>query len=224
MGMPGGQKHGEGLRVAVITGWHAFDVPAFFDLLRSMPGIGFFPQELENFVADLGRVRDRYDAVIFYNHHQAVTGHGQPPETKAVLEELGVAGQGIVLWHHGLVAFPRLKLWANLTGLEDRTFTAHQMQTVRVEVAVPGHPIAEGLKNWEMVDETYAMETIPRDSEILLTTEHPLSMKALAWTRQVGRAPVFCYQSGHDRQAYANPSFRTVLARGIRWAAGDLEG
>ena len=211
-----------GLKVAVVTGRHAFDVPAFFDLLRSMPGIEFFPQELENFVADLGRVRNRYDALVFYNYHQAVTGNGQPPETRAVLEELGETGQGIVLWHHGLVAFPGWKKWADLTGLEDRTFTAHKAQTVRVEVAGSGHPITRGLESWQMVDETYDMESIPQNSEILLATDHPLSMRALAWTRQVGRSPVFCCQSGHGRDAYTDPSFRTVLARGIGWAAGEL--
>ncbi len=75
-----------------------------------------------------------------------------------------------------------------------------------------------------MVDEAYAMEAIAGDSEILLTADHPLSMKAIAWTREYGRARVFCYQSGHDGQAYRNPSFRTVLARGIRWTAGGLAG
>lgn len=222
--MPSGSREGKGLDVAVVTGQHAFDVPAFYGLLRSMPGIDFYPQELENYVADSGRVRDRYDVVIFYNYHQAVTGDGLRPETKEVLEELGETRQGIVLWHHGLVAFPRWRLWAGLSGIGDRTFTAHKGQTIEVEVVDPGHPITQGLRGWEMVDETYAMKATPEDSKILLTANHPLSMKAVAWTREYGRARVFCYQSGHDRQAYSNPSFRTVLVRGIRWAARRLEG
>jgi type 1 glutamine amidotransferase len=121
------------------------------------------------------------------------------------------------------MAFPRWELWGDLAGLEDRTFTAHKGQTVRVEVAGRAHPITQGLSAWEMVDETYEMAAMPRDAEILLATDHPLSMKAIAWTRQYGRARVFCYQSGHDGQAYADPSFRTVLARGMRWVAGGPE-
>jgi type 1 glutamine amidotransferase len=189
-----------------------------------MPGIEFLPQELENYVADFGRVRRRYDAVAFYNYHQDLIGDGMRPETAAALEELGETEKGIVLWHHGLVAFPRWKLWAGLSGIEDRTFTAHKGQTIGVQVAGVGHPITAGLESWEMVDETYLMEARPCDSEILLTADHPLSMKAIAWTREYGRARVFCFQPGHDRDAYSNPSFRTVLARGIRWAAGGLEG
>jgi type 1 glutamine amidotransferase len=45
-------------------------------------------------------------------------------------------------------------------------------------------------------------------------------MKTIAWTRQYKNARVFCYQSGHDNQAYANPNFRKVVARGIHWLAG----
>ncbi len=222
--MPDSSMEGDGLNVAVVTGRHAFDVPGFYELLRSMPGIDFFPQELENYVADFGRVRKRYDAVVFYNYHQALTGDGSMPETEAALEKLGESEQGIVLWHHGLVAFPRWKLWADLSGIEDRTFTAHKGQTIGVEVAGGGHPITAGLESWEMVDETYTMKAMPRDGEILLTADHPRSMKAIAWTREYRRARVFCFQSGHDRDAYSNPSFRAVLARGIRWVAGGWKG
>jgi hypothetical protein len=95
--MAASSTEGNGIRVAVVTGRHAFDVPAFFGLLRSMPGVDFYPQELGNYVADFGRARDRYDAVVFYNYHQAVSGDGLRPETKAVLEELGETERGIVL-------------------------------------------------------------------------------------------------------------------------------
>lgn len=38
----------------------------------------------------------------------------------------------------------------------------------------------------------------------------------LAWTRVYRGARVFCYQSGHDHQAYEDLRFRSVLANGIR--------
>jgi type 1 glutamine amidotransferase len=44
-------------------------------------------------------------------------------------------------------------------------------------------------------------------------------MRTLAWTREFERARVFCYQSGHDAGAFDHPSFRTVVANGIRWVA-----
>lgn len=221
--MPGG-SHKSGSKVAIVTGQHAFDVPGFFALLRSIPEIDFYPQELENYVADCGQVRIWYDAVVFYNYHQVVAEGGARPVMQEVLEELGQSEQGIVLWHHGLVAFPHWHRWADLSGMEDRAFAAHVGQTIQVEVADREHPITQGLSGWEMVDETYDMKGMPGGSQILLATDHPLSMKTIAWSRKAGQARVFCYQSGHDRQAYTNPSFRTVLARGIQWAARRLEG
>jgi type 1 glutamine amidotransferase len=55
---------------------------------------------------------------------------------------------------------------------------------------------------------------------VLLTTDHPKSMKTLGWVRQHRNARVFCLQSGHDGVTWASPEFRTVLERGIRWCAG----
>jgi type 1 glutamine amidotransferase len=60
------------------------------------------------------------------------------------------------------------------------------------------------------------------DSHVLLTTDHPKSMRTIAWTRQVGQARVFCLESGHDRVTFADPNFRTVLGRGIAWAANQI--
>ena len=95
-------------------------------------------------------------------------------------------------------------------------------QTIRVQVAEPEHPITRGLADWEMLEETYTMGRPGEDCTPLLTVDHPNSMKTLAWTRQHRNARVFCMQPGHDNHAYANPSFRTVLTRGIEWTAGRI--
>ena len=39
------------LRVAVVTGGHAFDVPNFHRLFRQLPGIDAYPQHLEHFAS-----------------------------------------------------------------------------------------------------------------------------------------------------------------------------
>jgi type 1 glutamine amidotransferase len=58
---------------------------------------------------------------------------------------------------------------------------------------------------------------------MLLTTDHPkMVMKAMAWTHEFRAARVFCLQPGHNNDHYADPIFRTMLSRGIHWAAGRL--
>jgi type 1 glutamine amidotransferase len=49
-----------------------------------------------------------------------------------------------------------------------------------------------------------------------------MRLKSLAWTHQFGKARVFGLLPGHSNDSYADPSFRTVLSRGIQWAARRL--
>jgi type 1 glutamine amidotransferase len=66
------------------------------------------------------------------------------------------------------------------------------------------------------------MDEAGPDCHVLLTTDHPKSLRTLAWTRQHNKSRVFVLASGHDQKTYANPNFRTVLLRGIQWAAGRI--
>ena len=100
------------IMTAVVTGNHPFEVVEFASLFRSLPGIDSYPQYLENWVDDMSHVRDKYDAILFYNMHM------EPPskEAKAALEALGEVEQGIIFLHHGLLSFP--------SGLPGRTSSA----------------------------------------------------------------------------------------------------
>lgn len=211
--------------LAVVTGSHPFDVPAFHHLFAGLDGIEPYIQHMEDFVADWGQVRDRYDCVLFYNFHQQTPVGDEPwplGPMKGALEGLGQAEQGIVVLHHAIVAFMEWPYWGELCGLPKRSHGYAIGETVQVEVADPAHPITHGLAAWEMIDEVYPTEDAGPDCHVLLTTDHPKSMKTLAWTRTHGQARVFCLQSGHDGETWACPSFREVLARGIRWSAGRL--
>lgn len=214
--MTGSSSPVEECVTAVVTGMHAFEVPAFHALFRSLPDVGFYLQDLENLVADEEHVFDQYDVLLFYNMHRD-TPQGK---AKAVLERLGESTQGIFVLHHALLAFPEWSLWSEIIGIDDRSFEYYHDQTLHIEVADPAHPVTQGLAPWTMVDETYLMDDAGEGSRILLTTDHPKSMGTIAWTRQYRNSRVFCLESGHDHQAFVDPNFRTVLARGIRWAAG----
>ena len=212
------------IRAAVITGGHEYDVPAFHTLFRSFCGIDAYIQHLDDFVADAGRVRRWYDVIVFY-HLDSETPTGQ---TREALEGLGATGQGILVLHHALVAYPDWQPWSDICGIAQRSvsqpgFGSDVGQRLRLEIADAGHPITRGLSAWELIDETYTMPNADPSSEILLTTTHPRSMRTIAWTRQYGSSRVLCFQSGHDAQAYGDPGFRKVMAQGIRWLAGREE-
>jgi type 1 glutamine amidotransferase len=208
------------ITVAVITGGHNFDVPGFIHLLRSMADdFDFYIQSLENFAADAGKVREQYDVLLFYHMPKETPAHGD--KIRTAMEQLGETGQGILLLHHALVAYKAWPYWSELVGIEDRNIDYHHDEVMQLCIADPTHPITLDLNDWEMIDETYLMPE-PEQSQVLLTTDHPQSMHAIAWIRQFRRSRLFCFQSGHDNQTWVHPSFRTVLRRGIYWCAGRL--
>jgi len=213
------------IRVAVVTGRHPFDVPGFHALFRSMPAIDPYVQHLEDFASASTQERAWYDVVLFYNMHTATPTGDEPwyeMGIKAALEGLGSSSQGIFVLHHAILAFPDWPIWSDVVGIPDRRFGYHHDQSIRVQVGNTKHPIMLGLQDWDMVDETYTMHDAGAGSEILLTVEHPRSMKTIAWTRQHGQARVFCLELGHDNAAYAHPSFRAVVERGVQWCAGRM--
>jgi hypothetical protein len=215
----------ENIKTAVITGGHSFDVLGFHKLFRGLAGVDAYIQHIGDFAASKEAVRDSYDVVLFYFFLQEGPTDEHPwyeGKHKTALEHLGETEQGIVVMHHALLAYPHWPVWSEIVGIEDRSFKYYHGETVPVTVANSNTLITQGLSDWEMIDETYAMTDAGPGSEILLTTTHPKSMHTLAWARTYKNARVFCFESGHDNQTYVNPSFQTVLTRGIRWAARRL--
>ena len=221
------------IKTAVITGEHEYDVVGFQSMLRSLPEIEAYPQNMWDFVFDSARGPGTYDVLVFFNWHQSTPaekdGKSEPGTSKQsgaikeMLEGLGDGDQGIFLLHHALKAFADWPLWRELSGMRMRGEMGMPSafdQTVRIDIADTEHPITATLEPWDTVDETYHIDDADEDSHILLTTDHPQSMKTIAWTRTFGKARVFCYQGGDDNQAYSNPDFRKVVGRGIQWLAG----
>src|SRR5690349_6115893 len=107
------------LKLAVVTGGHPFDVPAFEHLLRALQGVDYYVQSLDDFTCS-PKTAAAYDVVLFYTMHQLKPDEPLPWFQKKVfstLEQLGNTAQGIVVLHHALLAFPDWPLWRDLTGL-----------------------------------------------------------------------------------------------------------
>jgi uncharacterized protein len=213
------------LNLAVITGGHSYSVPEFHRLFHSLPNIAPIIQHMDDFASSPAAVRQAYDVVLFYimlldgPADDKLPWHVGKPLT--AMSELGQTSQGIVILHHALLAYPQFPAWDQLTGMTGRkSFTFKANQTLRIRVADQSHPITRGLTDWDLVDETYTMPELAADSTVLLTTDHPTSMRHIAWTRQYRNSRIFNFQSGHDPVAWANPSFREILRRGILWAKG----
>ena len=214
----------DSIKVAVVTGGHRFDVPKFHTLFRELDGIDAYVQPLDDFSSPRESDREFYDVAVFYNmHKEGPVDAGRPGwmgRPRKALESWLSTGKGIVMLHHAILAFPDWEPWVKMVGLEAGSFeTFSHDETMGIQVADCDHPITNGLSDWEMVDETYVMGEPDLDSHMLLTTNHPKCMKSIGWARQYNDTRVFCFQSGHDNQTWIDERFRTVLMRGIQWAA-----
>lgn len=214
------------IQLAVVTGGHPFEVPPFMELFRSLAGVDFYPQSPDEFTADADQAA-AYDVVLFYHWHKFARDAELPwyqANAFTTLEQLGRAGQGILVLHHALVAFPDWPLWSELVGIEERHDNGWDMnQRIPIEVADTEHPITRGVTNWTLPDESYMIDS-PRPGDgnhILLTTTHEKSMREIAWTRTFRDSRVFCWQSGHGREAFEDEGFRRVLGNAVGWLAED---
>ena len=66
------------------------------------------------------------------------------------------------------------------------------------------------------------MKNPDSNSDIILSSDDPKSMNAIAWTRKYKNSKVLCYQSGHDNEVFANPNFKKIIYRGINWLANRI--
>ena len=216
------------LQVAVVTGGHSYDVPNFHRFFRQFTTMDVYIQHMQDFAASSQAVREAYDVVLFYimlkdgPSDEGRPGYAGKPHT--ALSQLGQTKQGIFLLHHAILAYPEWPVWQALTGIETpwADFDYAHDERLTFQVTDPNHPITENLQNWAMIDETYTMPDTDTDSQILLSVDHPRSMRHIAWTRQYRHSPVFCLQSGHDKQTWGNENFQQMVERGILWCAGRL--
>ena len=214
------------IKLAVVTGGHAFDVPNFHRLFRRLPGVDAYVQPMDDFASSSQGIRDGYGCILFYHMLKgSPLDAGQPghaTKTLTALERIKETGQGLVVMHHALLAYELWPDWRELSGINPVFRSYQHDQRLKVGVLNPEHPITAGLTGFELVDETYEMDEPDAGNEILLATDHPQCVKALAWTRRFGRSKVFCCVPGHDNQSWSSPIFGEVLRRGILATLPDL--
>lgn len=211
-------------KVAVVTGGHAYDVINFHKFFRTLDGVDPYIQHMDDFAAGDENVRDSYEVVLFYIMLPgAPVDEGTPwyrGRPQMAMEHLGATKQGIIVLHHGVLAYPEWPAWGELVGIPDRKLEGYKHgQKMQIKIAAPNHPITKGMKPFTIVDETYNMKSPGEGSEALLTTDLPESIKTVGWTRQYKNARVFCLQLGHDNESWSNPNFRTLIERGALWCA-----
>jgi type 1 glutamine amidotransferase len=216
------------LRLLIVTGGHDFEEAPFFQMFKEMEGTSWTHAAFGGAAEQMLRPEKSgdYDVAVFYDMHQNPEPHSR--NWLKLLEQ----GKPTVFLHHALGSYVNWEHYGEIVGgranfgrqhveWTPNTTFLHDV-TFRVHIADPNHPITKGLADFEIFDETYNHFAVNPDVHVLLTTDHPTSEKTIAWTHRYKRSPIVYLQLGHGPSAYNNPKFRTLLARSIRWAAGQL--
>jgi uncharacterized protein len=216
------------LRLLIVTGGHEFEEGAFFRMFNEMEGVSWthvrFQQDAERSLKPENS--GTYDVAVFYDMNQSYEPHYR--DWLKVLEK----GKPAVFLHHALGSYADWDLYgeilggrANFSGKDVKWAPKAAFQhdvNFRVKIADPNHPITKGLRDFEILDETYNHYIVNKGVHVLLTADHPTSGKVIGWTHRYKNSPVVYLQLGHGPSAYENPNFRTLVSRSIRWVAGQL--
>jgi len=148
---------------------------------------------------------------------------------KEEAENLGAAvrgGVGLAGYHGGMCdAFRDCVDYQFICGGQ---WVAHPGGVIdyRVDIVAPDDPIMQGVSSFAYRSEQYYMHVDPAN-QVLATTrftgEHAPWIEGVVmpvvWKRRHGLGRVFYSSLGHVTAEFAVPEMRTILERGLLWAA-----
>ncbi|HEV7276593.1 MAG TPA: ThuA domain-containing protein [Devosiaceae bacterium] len=139
------------------------------------------------------------------------------------------AGVGLGGFHGGMCdAFRDVPQYQFMCGGQ---WVAHPGDIIdyHVDVTRPDDPIMEGIERFPYHSEQYYMHVDP-SNEVLATTtftgEHAEwidgTVMPVVWKRRYGKGRVFFSALGHVASEFEVPQMKTILQRGLNWAARDV--
>jgi len=156
-----------------------------------------------------------------------IVTHGQvEPRAVSNLAKAVRGGVGLAGFHGGMCdAFREAVEYQFMCGGQ---WVAHPGNIInyRVNVARPDDPVMAGIEDFDYQSEQYYMHVDP-SNEVLATTtfsgEHAYWIKGVVmpvvWKRRHGEGRVFYSSLGHAAAELEIPQMRTILRRGMNWAA-----
>lgn len=214
----------ERIRALVITGGHDHET-SFYSLFEGHDDLSRVPVSTSAlaFAQDLS---GKYDVIVMYDFSRELGETGRK-NLRAFVEQ----GGGVVVLHHALLDYQDWDWWTReavggsyrLRGEGDQPSSTYKAGRQFTATPVGEHPIARGLKPFQVVDEVYRRMRFAPGIVPLLTTDQPDSDRTLAWIGPNPKQRVVAIQLGHGPEIFSNPSYRDLVHRAIRWASGRLK-
>ncbi|WP_066518801.1 ThuA domain-containing protein [Curtobacterium ammoniigenes] len=179
---------------------------------------------------------DTVDLVVQVNTMNTIE-----PEQLAGLVRAVRNGTGMAGWHGGIADSYRNSAdylhmiggqFAHHAGIEPSLRKGEQSDnyipyTVHITELGKQHPITQGIEDFDLVTEQYWVLSDEYNDVLATTTQdvrpwdpwnRPVTAPAI-WTRQWGAGRIFVSAPGHKLEIVQDPNVRTIIERGILWAA-----
>jgi uncharacterized protein len=138
------------------------------------------------------------------------------------------AGTGLAGYHMGLATTFRSSVPFRYAASVYWVQHPGDIITYKVDVARPDHPIMAGIESFEHTSEQYYLNYDPAVQVLATTTFsgqfHPWRKEVVmpvVFTTNHDRGRVFYSSLGHTADELEIPQVRTILKRGLLWAARD---
>jgi len=211
---------GSPLRVRLVAGGHSHD-PEFYQAFTDDERFRLTVEPHPN--AYRGSLLKNVDVLVQYDLVRDAS-----ESDKAALRAFAEAGKGIVILHHAICSFTSWPWWWQevagglylnqpYEGKGPSTF--HHDEQIRVKV-VKQHPATQGVRDFEIFDETYNKMWISPRADVLLRTDHPKSDGPVMWVSPYTASRVVVLQLGHGREANTNPNWQRLVRNAILFAGG----
>jgi type 1 glutamine amidotransferase len=199
-----------------------------FEATCTKDGRVFVPEEIA-----------KYDAFLFETTGDLTKEGGDknppmPVEGKKALLDAVASGKGFVGTHCASDTFhshgDQIDPYIAMLGGEFITHGAQQK--ARLVVTDHDFPGAKGLKDFDLLEEWYALKNFAPDLHVVLAQdstgmkgpEYQRPLFPETWARlHEKKGRVFYSSMGHREDVWENPSFQELLLGGLAWAFGNVE-
>src|SRR5579872_3800521 len=172
-----------------------------------------------------------------------------PSDVKANFKQLLQNGdKGFVFLHHAVAAWVHTwpeyvevmgaaADWGtplkNIRGKDYPPSGAKGGTAQHITIVDKAHPVTQGVEDFDIVDEAYLCPVFEDSVHCLMRTDfkpvaenfsarvagHPPGSNMTGWVKTAERSPIVYIQHGHDKVAWENPAFRTLVLNAIKWSA-----
>jgi len=157
------------------------------------------------------------DVLVLY----AADGASIHGEERARLESFLGRGGGLVVLHDAVCGDDPLWFQTVAGGAWEHGRSKYLEGEIGLVFADREHPITKDVANFDFQDEIYWDLHLDPRAHVLANSFHtPFDVNPQMWTFEPGTYRAFVSIQGHEFTSFSNPAWRTLLLRGIAWAAG----